>query len=174
VPTGSSLPARAADVWKGWQGTLLILLLSVFAGAVAGKIWHRSASLQELAKPVLQEPVRFTIWFVFRPSDCGLSSNLLQELNDLNSVPFVAVRGVMLDPPLDESEATRVAAALGIEFPVVLDFTGEWRQATVQARQPDPLMLVLQGTTRLGVISPALMRSLRTLTPSAMLLGRDP
>lgn len=152
----------------------LLLAVFVIAGVGFGARATRAPELRELAVPVPGDSARVTMWVAFRPADCRLPPNLIHELNLLDRSRAVTVRGVLLNPIEDPVEAERVIAALGIRFHVLTTESTTWRAAARAARQPDPILIILEGDRRLGTFSPRLIRSIRTYLPSALYLGADP
>lgn len=168
----SSSPRNLAGVRRHLSAAVVCGLAVVALGA-AGALGGGSPTIAQLSRTPT-DSARLTVWYVFRASDCGLSDALLQDLNALARSRSVAVRGIMLDPIEDEVEFVRVTEALGIEFDVAGDSENEWRQAAVRERQSNPFMVIYQGNTRLGIITPNSIRAIRMYLPSVLDLGREP
>ena len=79
----------------------------------------------------------------------------------------------MLNAIDEEAEAQRLTQALGIEFPVIQDRGDRWGRSALALRQTNPFLMVFKDSTRLGVVSPAMIRALRAHIPSGLSPGRD-
>ena len=126
----------------------MILLLV----AAAASLRPERPSLGQL---VATDPDAFLdITFVFRPLDCKLAPGLIHELNALATQPHFAVRGVMVQPPIGHGEAETVLQEFAIEFPVTIDWHGQWMKALAEERQVNPVFILSQKGERLAVVSP--------------------
>lgn len=92
--------------------------------------------------------------FVFRPTDCALSSAQADSINALPAHLGIRFRAVMVEPPPDSLDARRLAAELGLGAKVHLDYEGVWRSALARDHIEAPLIILSKGSDIVGIISP--------------------
>lgn len=116
---------------------------------------------------------RTQIWIVFRGPDCGLSSELIQALNRIDSARAVEVHGVMMFSPLDSAAQRELSKSLGISFNMIYDVDGVWRAALFREKQRSPVIYFRDGVALTGGVSAAFMKQFAALSLTDVPLERE-
>lgn len=153
-------------------GLLLLACTSTTAFLTAATSWNSAPTVAELTAG-REVTSRTTIWLVFRAPDCGISAELIAHLNSLDASDRVSVVGVMLFSPADSATRRGLRDALGIQFAVEYDENGEWRAAFNRERTREPALIVRDGVSLLGSVSPHFMREFKALALSEIPMERE-
>lgn len=100
-----------------------------------------------------------TVFVAFRAPDCGLSADLIDRLNAIDSSRTYRVVAVVLFPPESASDHDKFVERLGIRFPTVADSTGDWARAIKRDGFVTPQLIVRTKGRTLGAISPEFLRT---------------
>ena len=153
---------------------ILVLLLCTSLTAVltaAGTVRGRP-SVAGLATSREAE-ARTTVWMIFRAPDCGISADLIDQLNRVDISANVKVIGVMLLPPSDSAERVSLSRSLGMKFEIIYDLDGVWKNALRRDQQSNPMMYVQEGQSLLGGISPQFVVALKALSLANVPMERE-
>lgn len=155
-------------------GLLLLACTSVTALLTAAGTTRNRPTVAELTSAVPEEEqAHTTVWMVFRAPDCGLSAEMIQQLNRLDESKRVRVVGVMLAPPGDADGRSELASALGMRFEMAFDVDGAWRAALSRDRQREPVMYIRDQRTVLGGVSPEFLHQFDILSLSGVPMERE-
>ena len=155
--------------WRG-AGTIAVIAMLLIVGAVGV---GRAAPAPPLADLLASETPGFLdLTLVFRPLDCQLPLEIIEELNELALTEAVVVRGVMLGPVPKGKDLDNLLQGLRITFPVVEDSDGHWSEALMQAAIPNPTLFIYRSGLRHAAITLDGLQTLKRYLPkTARALG---
>jgi hypothetical protein len=87
--------------------------------------------------------------FVFLSTDCPISNRAIATLDELSRARAkdgVLVLGVLSDPALSRAKAVEFAKQYKVEFPVVLDTTGDLARRLAPTHTPEAFVVAQEGT----------------------------
>lgn len=119
----------------------------------------RAANMASLSSD--QEQTHLLI-YIFRPSDCRVTTGRFDTLSAIFETGASQVLGVMTDVAGGEVWARDFSASLGARFPIIADLNGEWAEWMRHIALAPPAYLQVEGP-RLIFALPALAPHLGTL-----------
>lgn len=110
---------------------------------------------------------------LFHPGTCTLRREAIDALNRLSHTPGLVVRGVMLGVDSAGASTGRIAAELGIGFPVASDPGARKLRALRHDAIRWPVLVVIRDAQPVGVLGGAALDHLPTVLPQLFGLGPD-
>lgn len=143
--------------------TLAVLAALLVVGAMGMGRAGSAPSLADLLASDAQGYLEFTL--VFRPLDCQLPVEIIEELNELALAKPGAVRGIMLGPIPEGDDLDVLLRGLRITFPLEEDANGFWSDALIAESIPNPTLFIYRDGRRYASISLEGLRTLRRYLP---------
>ncbi len=148
--------------WHGASGLAVLGTLLVIGAVGMGRV-APAPSLASLLDPDEQEYLDLTL--VFRPLDCQLPLEIIEELNELARAEVGAVRGIMLGPLPKGRDLDVLLEGLGIAFPVEEDADGSWSDALIRESIPNPTLFIYKRGRRYASVSLEGLETLKRYLP---------
>lgn len=126
----------------------------------------RATSAPSLATLLTSDTQEFLdLTLVFRPLDCQLPIELIEELNELAQAKAGAVRGIMIGPLPTGDDLDVLLEGLGITFPVEKDADGSWSDALIEESIPNPTLFIYSNGRRYASVSLEGLQTLKRYLP---------
>lgn len=145
------------------------IVASLLAAGVLLAVARSSDSSPPLAALLDPDPDLFLdVTFLFQPTDCQLSLEMIKELNELLNWEHARVRAVMLGPILSMADRDDLLGRLGMNIPVTEDREEEWMRALDAESIPNPVLIVHSRGNRYVIANPNGIRMMNRYLPETM------
>ncbi|MXW11033.1 MAG: hypothetical protein F4X47_03040 [Gammaproteobacteria bacterium] len=149
--------------WPGVPGLAVLGTLIVIGAVGMGRVNPAPSPLASLLTS--EDPGFLDLTLVFRPLDCQLPIEIIEELNELASAEAVTVRGIMIGPLPKGDDLDVLLRGLGVTFPVVEDADGYWSDALIRESIPNPTLFIYKRGLRYASISLEGLQTLKRYLP---------
>ena len=145
------------------------IVASVLAAGVLLAVARSHNPSPPLAALLDPDPDLFLdVTFLFRPTDCKLSLEMIRELNELVDLEHARVRAVMLGPILSVADRDNLLGRFGMSIPVTEDRDGTWSRALDAESIPNPVLIVHSRGNRYAIVNPNGIRMMNRYLPETM------